>query len=404
MPDSSTLGEELFERHRDRLEQALQASKTRGYWSPFTESPSRKLHPPGAREAGRARFEALLDAPFPLTLPGERGRVGDEVSPYTRRPLGIDYPAVDPEPLIAAMVAALPRWRDASPRARVGVCMELLERLAADVFANAWATMHTAGQGFMMAFAGSGANSLDRGLEGLAYAWQAMADIPARATFVRRFGGETPVTLEKRYRLVPRGIAAVITCGSYPAWNAYPAILANLATGNPVVVKPQPGAVLPMAMAVALGREVLAEAGFDANLLTLAADTFAAPITTQLIGHPAVAIVDFTGSQAFGAWIEANCRHAQVYTETAGCNAVVLESARDLDAVLGAIAYSLVLFSAQMCTSAQNIWVPRAGVQTPDGLVPVAEVARRLVAAVDALVEDPTTAAGLCGATRRSAA
>lgn len=389
---------ELFERHRERLERAVEASRVRGYWSPFIESPSRKLHPEGARDAGRARFDELLGRPFPLTMPGEVGRVGDEVSPYTGAALGIDYPAVDPAPLFSAMRAAMPAWRDAGPLARVGVCMEILDRLARDVFANTWATMHTAGQAYMMAFAGSGANSLDRGLEGLAYAHQAMAAVPERATFARRFGRGEPVVLDKRYRLIPRGVAVVITCGSYPAWNAYPAIMANLATGNPVVVKPQPGAVLPMAMAVQHGRDVLTSAGFDPNLLTLAADTFAAPITKDLLAHPDTAIVDFTGSQAFGAWIEDNCRHALVYTETAGCNAVVLESAHDLDAVLHAIAHSLTLFSAQMCTSAQNIWIPRGGVRTPAGLVDVDDVARRLVACIDSLVAEPAMAAGVCGA------
>ncbi len=389
---------ELFDRHRDRLERAVEVCSTREAWSPFIESPSRKHHPPGAHAAGRAAFEARLGRPFELDLPGVTGRVGAEVSPYTGDPLGIDYPAIDVDAVYRAASAAMPAWQAAGVESRVGVCMEILDRLAGDVFENAYATMHTAGQGFMMAFAGSGANSLDRGLEGLAWAWRAMRTIPERADFTRRFGRGEPVHLRKRYRLVPRGVAAVITCGSYPAWNAYPAIFANLATGNPVVLKPQPGAILPMAMAVARGREVLSEAGFHPNLLTLAADTFDAPLTQALLDHPDTAIVDFTGSQGFGAHIAAHCRRALVFTETAGCNAVVLESAHDLDAALHAIAHSVCVFSSQMCTAAQNIFVPRSGVRVGDQLVPFDEVARRLVAAVDALVADPAHAAALCGA------
>ena len=51
-------------------------------------------------------------------------------------------------------------------RERVGICLEMLAR-AGDplaLFVNAHATMHTAGQSYIMAFAGCGANALDRGV------------------------------------------------------------------------------------------------------------------------------------------------------------------------------------------------------------------------------------------------
>ena len=258
--------------------------------------------------------------------------------------------------------------------------------------------MHTAGQGFLLAFAGSGANALDRGLEGLAHAHEAMARIPAQAIFSRQFGPGEPVRLLKRFRIVPVGITVVISCGSYPAWNAYPAIFASLACGNPVVVKPHPDAILPMAMAVQTGRQVLTECGLDPNLLTLAADTRDAPITFELLDHPQTAIVDFTGSQRFGALIEARCRHAQVYTETAGCNAVVVESTDDAAAMFAALAGGLCAFSGQMCTTAQNIFVPADGVATEAGRLSPAVFEQRLAAAVDAVLLDPRRAAGMCGA------
>jgi phenylacetic acid degradation protein paaN len=389
---------EWFARHEERLQRAVVANRERGAWSPFIESPSRRLHPPGAHEAGRAAFEARLSRPFELHLPGEIGRVGSEVSPYTGESLGIDYPAVSVEGLYAGIRLAWPAWRRTSPEARVGVCMELLDRWSQQSFENAYATMHTAGQGFMLAFAGSGASSLDRGLEALATAWSAMDAIPRQATYQRPFGRGAPVTLEKRYRLMPVGVSVVLSCGSYPAWNAYPAILANLATGNPVIVKPHPDTILPVAIAVETARAVLAEAGFSPDLVTLACDRWDAPIARHLFDHPDTAIIDFTGGQRFGAEIERDHSHLQVYTETAGCNAVVLESAEDLDAVLAAIAYGLVLFSAQMCTAPQNIWIPRQGVRDGDRLAPPDEVMERLVSAVSALVDDPAQAAKLCGA------
>jgi phenylacetic acid degradation protein paaN len=386
-----------FSTHQPRLERALEVCASREAWSPFIESPSGKLHPPGAKAAGQAWFDATLGTSFPLSMPGEVGRTGLEVSPYTREPLGIDYPKVDADALMDAAAAAMPTWRDASVTTRIGVCLEILDRLSKDVFGNAFATMHTAGQGFMMAFAGSGANSLDRGLEGLAYAYKALRDVPAEASFERSFGS-APVRLTKRYRLIPRGVAIVISCGSYPAWNAYPALFANLATANPVVVKPHPECILPMARAVQIARATLEEAGFDANLVTLAADTRAEPISKELLQHERTAIIDYTGSQQFGSWIETHCTHADVYTETAGCNAVVVESADALEPVLDAIAQSLCLFSAQMCTAAQNIFVPAEGVRVGETRVGSAEFAQRLSAAVDRMLADPKHAAGICGA------
>jgi phenylacetic acid degradation protein paaN len=389
---------QLFNRHHQRLNAAVDALQSRLAFTPFQESPRRALHADGAHAAGRAAFEARLGRSFAyMGLPAAVGEVGGERSPYTGAPLGITYPRLDPDGLYTAVLNAWDPWRRADERVRVGVCLEMLARWEAQVFENAYATMHTTGQGFMLAFAGSGASSLDRGLEGLAAAWTAMSSVTRSARYSRSFGG-LPVTMEKRYRLMPVGVAVVLSCGSYPAWNAYPAILANLATGNPVVLKPHPDTILPMAMAVQTARAVLRDTGFDPNLLTLAADTWDEPIAKTLFARPETAIIDFTGGQAFGTWIERNCGHLQVYTETAGCNAVVLESAADLDAALDAIALGLVLFSAQMCTAPQNIWIPADGVHDGTQRISPQEVTTRLVAAVDRLVGLPKSAAALCGA------
>ncbi len=64
----------LFERHQALLEHALQAIAERGYWSAFAESPSPKVYGEGAAEAGKAAFEALLQQPFALPLPGTSAR------------------------------------------------------------------------------------------------------------------------------------------------------------------------------------------------------------------------------------------------------------------------------------------------------------------------------------------
>ena len=385
---------DLFSRHRETLERAVDACARRYSWTAYPESPSSKIHGEEKPRAGKARFEAMLGADYPLEQPGEIGRTGAEISPYTGEPLGITYPKVDVEALYAAIREGMPAWRDATPEMRIGICLEILDRCAGQLFENAHATMHTSGQSYIMAFAGSGANALDRGLEALAYAHKAMADVPATASWERQFGKGGAAKLEKRYRVVPRGIGVVVCCATFPLWNGYPALCASLATGNPVVLKPHPSAILPVAMLVSVGREVLAEAGFDPNLIILVADTREDPATLPLLEHPDTAIVDFTGSPRFGEWIERNCPGKLVYTETAGCNSVVIESCDDLQAMASAVAHSLCQASAQMCTSVQNIHVPADGILAGGERVGFDEVAAALVAGVERYLQNPQV---LCG-------
>lgn len=387
---------DFFEKHQARLDEALAAVETRGSWSPFNESPSRKIHG-DAVDQGLADFQARLNHPFELDQPGTVGRTGHEVSPYTQEPLGITYPKTDLDDLYEGVREALPAWRDAGPRRRVGVCLEMVERLNKHSFESANAIMHTTGQSFPMAFAGGGPNAQERGLEAIVYAWQEMSRVPTEAVWERAFG-PTSVKLEKRYRLMPRGIAVVIACATFPTWNAYPAIFANLATGNAVVVKPHPATILPMAIAVEILRETLADAGFDPNLVTLVVDTPAEPLAQDLVLRDDTAIVDFTGSAQFGAWIQENARGKPVFTETSGVNSVILESTNDLKGLAQTLGMALSLFSKQMCTSPQNVYIPRTGFRNGDVEMTYDEVARTLVDSINGLLGDPARAGGVLGA------
>ena len=391
---------EFFERHEARLDKALDACEKRYAWTAFVESPSSKIH--GAEVPRRAKedFAALLGRPFELDVPGAVGTVGEEISPFTNEPLGIAYPKVDVTTTMSAAERASQSWRKTGSDERIGVCLEILDALssAPELFLNAYATMHTAGQSFIMAYAGCGANALDRGLEALAYATKAMRDVPESAHWERRFGAGPPASLDKEFRLIPRGVGVVITCATFPQWNGYPAIIANLATGNASVVKPHPNCILPVALFVRNMRRVLSNAGADPNLVTMAADTRESPVTMELLEHDSTEIVDFTGGPAFGRWIEEHCRDALVYTETAGCNSVVVDSTDDLDAMCEAIAHSLCQASAQMCTSVQNIFVPRDGIDVSGEHVDADRVSECLVAAVESHLADPKRAAFLCGA------
>lgn len=394
---ATTNSQDHFTRHTETFNKALDACEKRYAWTAYTESPSSKIHGKEIPAQGKANFEAMLNNAFDLEQPGEIGRTGAEVSPYTRKPLGISYPKIDVNALYESINQAMPSWRDTTVETRVGLCLEILDRCSKQLFENAHATMHTAGQSYIMAFAGSGANALDRGLEALVYAYKAMKDVPETASWQRQFGADGEAKLEKHYKLMPRGISVAVCCATFPLWNGYPALTASLATGNPVVLKPHPSAILPVALMVKVCREVLSESGFDPNLVTMVADTREEPATMALLEHPDTAIIDFTGSPTFGNWIEQNCRNAQVYTETAGCNSVVIESTDNLAAMAKAIAHSLCQASAQMCTSVQNIHVPATGITVNGEVISFEAVNQALVNAVDEHLANDKNAAFLCG-------
>ncbi|HBI82364.1 MAG TPA: phenylacetic acid degradation protein PaaN, partial [Alcaligenaceae bacterium] len=115
-----------------------------------------------------------------------------------------------------------------------------------------------------------------------------------------------------------------------------------------------------------------------------------------------VKIIDFTGSNANGTWLENHARQAQVYTEKSGVNQIVIDSADDLKGVARNIAFSLALYSGQMCTAPQNIYVPAGGIETSAGHVSFDEVATAIATAVQKLTADPSKAVEITGAIQNS--
>ncbi len=393
-----SLADEFFARHHGTLDEAVAATKSREYYSSFPESPSPRVYGESAAADGKAAFEAWLGKEFPLSTPGAEGTVATEKSPYGLL-LDVRYPRVTPDgvpALIDAARAGISDWRDAGVQARVGVGIEVLQRLHNRVFELANAVMHTSGQAFVMAFQAGGAHALDRALESIAYAYAEMSRVPATAIWEKP-GRDSPIRMEKTFTVVPRGVDLSIGCNTFPTWNIWPGVFASLVTGNPVIVKPHPGAVLPLAITVQVCQEVLAEVGFDPNLVTLAAEDPADGIAAVLAVHPKVKLVDFTGSNAFGEWLEQHAHQAVVFTEKAGVNTVVLDSTDSFKGMCFNLAFSLALYSGQMCTAPQNIYLPGDGIETDEGHKSVDDVIAGLSKAFDKLVGDDARAVELLG-------
>ncbi len=393
----------FFARHEALLGRAIAATAARDYFSAYPESASPKVYGETAKAQGDAAFEALIGKPFALDdrHPNER-LVGAEASPFGK-PLDVRYPTASVETLIAASHSAGEAWGGASVEARAGVLIEALSRLNAQSFLIADAVQHTSGQPWGMAFQAGGPHAQDRGLEAIAYAVAEMTRVPREARWEKPQGKGEPIRLAKRFRIVPRGIAVEIGCATFPTWNLYPGLFASLATGNSVIVKPHPAAILPAAITLKIIREVLVEAGFDPNVALLAADEPSAPIAKELVQHPAVKIVDFTGGPAFGAWLRHSLKDKLVYTEEAGVNAIVVDSTANFRAMCDNIAFSLSLYSGQMCTAPQNVFVPRDGIETSEGRKRFDEVAKGIADAVDRLLAEPARAQALLGAIQADA-
>jgi phenylacetic acid degradation protein paaN len=389
---------ELFETHRETLEHAVRATRTREYYSAYNESPSPRVYGETAAAEGQQAFEAWRGTTFPLDTPGAEGTVTTEKSPFGLS-LDVAYPRVAPagvDDLITAATAGMKAFRATGPAGRAGVCLEILHRLHGRIFELANAVQHTSGQAFVMAFQAGGAHALDRALESVAYAYDEMTRIPGTALWEKPGKGE-PLRMEKTFTAVPRGVALVIGCNTFPTWNSWPGLFASLACGNPVVVKPHPGAVLPLALTVLVAQEVLTETGFDPNLVTLAAEDPADGLAAVLAVRPEVKLVDFTGSNAFGDWLEEHARQATVFTEKAGVNTVVVDSTDTFRGLCMNLAFSFSLYTGQMCTAPQNVYVPADGIETDEGRKSVAEVAEGIGRALDKLLGDDARAVELLG-------
>jgi phenylacetic acid degradation protein paaN len=384
--------------HAATLRQAMEAARSRAWFSAYPEIPSGRIYGETAKADGEAAYAALLGQPFAAGP----NQIGAERSPWGPA-LGITYPTSDVATLAGRAEAAAPAWAAAVPEHRAGICLEILHRLNRDSFLMAQAVMHTTGQGWAMAFQAGGPHAQDRGLEAVAYAMEELSRIPGTARWAKPAGKEQ-LLLDKSFRAVPRGIGLVIGCATFPTWNGYPGLFASLATGNAVIVKPHPAAILPLALTVRTARAVLAEAGFDADVVQLAPDTPEAPITAALATHDAIGIVDFTGGPAFGRWLREHVGGRKaLHTEEAGINPVVLHSTADFAGLCRNLAFSLALYSGQMCTAPQNIFIPAGGIETNEGPKSFGEVGAALTAALDALLADPARAVGVLGAIQNPA-
>jgi phenylacetic acid degradation protein paaN len=385
----------LFMKHKERIDRAIEALHERRYYAAYPENP--KAYAEDADAKGKETFQKQLSNPFlGINDSGNTGYIGEEVSPYMMLGLGIQYPQFSGEVLLERATEAHQAWKQCTLEQRADLLVDMLDAVSERFFELGYATMHTTGQSFMMSFQASGPHANDRALESIALGFQEQSRYPKQLDWVKNMG-KFDLTIKKNFKPISKGVGLVIGCSTFPTWNTVPGVFANLITGNTAIIKPHPKSVLPIAIVVAEMQNVLQRNGFSPYTVQLAVDTLANPITKELAEHPQVKLIDYTGGSAFGAYIE-SLPGKTVFTEKAGVNSVILESVQDAKAVFGNLAFSFSLYSGQMCTAPQNIFVPSGGIKTADGHLSYEEVVAGLSDAVKGLAENPKMGAFVMGA------
>ncbi len=387
----------LFEKHQPTITKAIKALHDRTFYAAFPEHPAPSVYGETADADGQTKFKASLGNKFnELKQANPEGWAGQEESPYLQETLKISYPIFSTNTLIDRAKTSFHQWRKVSAQDRAGILMESLDRVKTRFFEVAYATMHTTGQGYMMAFQASGPHAADRALEAIAAGYEELNRFPEKVLWDKPMG-KFNLQLNKEWRAVPKGISVVIGCSTFPTWNSVTGIYGSLITGNSVIVKPHPGAILPIAIFVSEIQKVLVENNLDPNICQLAVDTFDKTITKELAEHADVKLIDFTGNSAFGSYLEA-LQGKTVFTEKTGVNSVILDSVEDADKVAANLAFSVNLYSGQMCTAPQNFYIPEGGIKTATGSISFDEFAEKFVTNINGLVDNPKAGPFVLGA------
>src|SRR3989442_2314974 len=168
----------------------------------------------------------------------------------------------------------------------------------------------------------------------------------------RRMNGETIMSeLPANFAYTikqPLGVVACVTPWNFPVaipvWKIAPALVA----GNAVVFKP---ATLTPATAVRIV-EIFEEAGIPPGVLNLILGS-GSDAGEEIINHPAVKAVSFTGSNGVGIRLyeQVSRRGAKCQCEMGGKNPVVILEDADMDLTVESVAQGAFGSSGQRCTA-----------------------------------------------------
>jgi aldehyde dehydrogenase (NAD+) len=244
---------------------------------------------------------------------------------------------------VAAAAAAFPAWRDTPPPVR------------GQALARAATLMEQQKEELARTLTREEGKTLKDSLGEVQKAINILEFMSGEA---RRLGGETlPSELPRNFAYTlkqPLGVVGAITPWNFPVsipvWKVAPALV----SGNTVVLKP---AELTPLTAMHVVR-IFSEAGLPAGVLNLVLGD-GEEVGDELVRHPAVRAVSFTGSNEVGARVyEAGARTMKkCQCEMGGKNPVVVLADADLGLAVESVALGAFASSGQRCTATSRVIV-----------------------------------------------
>jgi benzaldehyde dehydrogenase (NAD) len=189
---------------------------------------------------------------------------------------------------------------------------------------------------------------------------EAEAILHAAAALALHSRGEILPTQAGRMSLarrVPRGVVGVISPFNFPLILSMRAVAPALATGNAVVLKPDLQTPLSGGYVIARAFE---EAGLPAGLLHVIPG--GAEAGEALCLHPAVQMIQFTGSTAVGRRVGelAGKTLKKVSLELGGNNALIVLDDANVEAAANNAAWGAFLHQGQICMASSRVFVHSA--------------------------------------------
>ena len=171
----------------------------------------------------------------------------------------------------------------------------------------------------------------------------------------RLFGHTTPSELRDKFMMSTRnpvGVVGAITPWNFPiaipSWKIAPALVC----GNTLVLKPAAETPLLAERFV----EISEEAGLPPGVLNIVHGA-GKTVGAQLVRHPDVPLITFTGSHEVGVQVAQNgaplLKH--VHLELGGKNAIIVMDDADIDLTVEGILWSAFGTSGQRCTAASRV-------------------------------------------------
>jgi glyceraldehyde-3-phosphate dehydrogenase (NADP+) len=152
---------------------------------------------------------------------------------------------------------------------------------------------------------------------------------------------------------VPTGVVYGLTPFNFPLNLAAHKIAPALACGNTIVIKPSPKAPL----SALLLAKLIADAGAPPNVVNIVVCDNA--LAMQLIDHPHVRFISFTGSVPVGWKVNEAAAKAKKRTtlELGGNASVIVHADADIDRAIDPIARGAFAYAGQSCISVQRLFV-----------------------------------------------